>query len=147
MIELSIVLIIIGLLAAGITGGASLIQSAKVRSMINELKDYERAAYTFQAAKGRYPGDVMNYGTFGERSNYHNSGSSAAQPYYAYKESDFPESFITEFQKTAGAGVIPNYYSAPFVELYNEEGIIDFKPLGNTLTADKNNSSTNGNKK
>ena len=32
LIELSIVLIIIGLLVAGITGGASLIESAKVKA-------------------------------------------------------------------------------------------------------------------
>lgn len=97
--------------------------------MIGELKDYERAVYTFQAAKNRYPGDVKNYGTFGDWSNYQTGGSSP-KPYYAYQASDFPSDFLTEFQKTAGAGILPNYESAPFVELYNE-GIIDFRPLGN----------------
>ena len=37
LIELSIVLIIIGLLVASITGGQSLIESAKIQSVINEL--------------------------------------------------------------------------------------------------------------
>ena len=37
LIELSIVLIIIGLLVAGITSGQSLIESAKVRKVINEI--------------------------------------------------------------------------------------------------------------
>ncbi|MDR2760473.1 MAG: prepilin-type N-terminal cleavage/methylation domain-containing protein, partial [Rickettsiales bacterium] len=35
LIELSIVLIIMGLLIAGITGGASLIKSAQLRSVIS----------------------------------------------------------------------------------------------------------------
>ncbi len=138
LIELSIVLIIIGLLVAGVTGGASLIQSAKSRAIMNELREWKQNVYTFQVAKGRYPGDVMNYGTFGWNGNYEKN-SNAAQPYYEYKATDFPSSFIAEFQKTAGTSVIPNYDSAPFVELYNE-GIIDFKPLGNEMTGDKNNS-------
>ena len=41
LIELSIVLIIIGLLVAGVTGGASLIQSAKTRALINEINNYK----------------------------------------------------------------------------------------------------------
>ena len=37
LIELSIVLIIIGLLVAGITGGQSLIESAKIKNLANEI--------------------------------------------------------------------------------------------------------------
>ncbi len=40
LIELSIVLIIIGLLVAGITGGASLIESARMRNFINEVNSW-----------------------------------------------------------------------------------------------------------
>ena len=47
LIELSIVLIIIGLLVAGITGGASLIESAKVKAFYNSLSQYKQALYTF----------------------------------------------------------------------------------------------------
>lgn len=126
LIELSIVLIIIGLLVAGVTGGASLIQSAKVRSMMNELKDYERAVYTFQAAKGRYPGDVKNYGAFGAWSNYHDSANSL-KPYHEYKATDFPSEVLEDFKKTAGNDVPLTYYSGPFIELHGE-GVIDFKP-------------------
>lgn len=69
LIELSIVLIIIGLLVAGITGGASLIESAKIRNFINEITGYNQAVSIFYAAKGRLPGDANNDRIFGEYAN------------------------------------------------------------------------------
>ena len=43
LIELSIVLIIIGLLIAGIIGGKSLIESAKIRNVVNEFNNLEKS--------------------------------------------------------------------------------------------------------
>ena len=43
LIELSIVLIIIGLLIVAITSGSSLIRNAKLRSITNEAKQYQFA--------------------------------------------------------------------------------------------------------
>ena len=43
LIELSIVLIIIGLLVAGITGEKSLIESAKIRNIINGFNNLEKS--------------------------------------------------------------------------------------------------------
>ncbi len=60
LIELSIVLIIIGLLVAGVTGGASLIKSAKLRSLMSEVIGYNVAVNSFNAIYDRMPGD---YGT------------------------------------------------------------------------------------
>ena len=65
LIELSIVLIIIGLLVAGITGGQSLIESAKARAVMNEARGYMQAVNTYFAAKGRLPGDPENTGKMG----------------------------------------------------------------------------------
>ena len=65
LIELSIVLIIIGLLVAGITGGQSLIESAKIRAFINELNGYKQAVAAFYAERDRYPGDLNNDGYVG----------------------------------------------------------------------------------
>ena len=62
LIELSIVLIIIGLLIAGIIGGKSLIESAKIRNVINEFNNLEKSIYTFKVIKDRLPGDVNNDG-------------------------------------------------------------------------------------
>jgi len=57
LIELSIVLIIIGLLVSGITGGASLINSARVRATMGEVTSYRIAVNTYYSAKDYYPGD------------------------------------------------------------------------------------------
>ena len=56
LIELSIVLIIIGLLVAGITGGASLIKSAELRSVMSEIRNYQTALNAYYTATGDLPG-------------------------------------------------------------------------------------------
>ncbi len=111
LIELSIVLIIIGLLVAGITGGASLIQSAKHRALINELQNYRQAVYTFRVAKGRLPGDLDEDGYVG----YCYGTGCQSQSYSA---GSFGEPYNTKSV---------HYYVAPFVDLYLER-LIDFKP-------------------
>ena len=57
LIELSIVLIIIGLLIAGVTGGASLIKSAELRSVMNEARGYNVAVNSFYTQFDDLPGD------------------------------------------------------------------------------------------
>ena len=108
LIELSIVLIIIGLLVAGVTGGQSLIESAKQRSFITELRNWDVAVNTFYAAKGRLPGDTNNDGKFGQ-----------------YVDDNYNGYFPAPYDGTKYS--IPNYFTAPFVDLYLNE-IIDFKP-------------------
>ena len=74
LIELSIVLIIIGLLIAGITGGASLIKSSELRSVMSEAKSYQVAVNSFYTQYDSYPGDTdisvgTNSGFVGNRNN------------------------------------------------------------------------------
>lgn len=60
LIELSIVLIIIGLLVAGVTGGASLIRSAQLRSVMSEARGYSVAVNAFVVQYDDLPGDYAN---------------------------------------------------------------------------------------
>lgn len=57
LIELSIVLIIIGLLIAGVTGGASLIKSSELRSIMGEARGYSVAVNAFFTQYNALPGD------------------------------------------------------------------------------------------
>jgi len=57
LIELSIVLIIIGLLVAGVTGGAALIKTAELRSVMSEARGYNVAVNSFYVQYDALPGD------------------------------------------------------------------------------------------
>lgn len=110
LIELSIVLIIIGLLVAGITGGISLVKSAKYRAITIEIFSWEQVAFIFKLAKNRLPGDLNNDGLIDNESTFP-SNLSFNYPY---------DTSSSVYQK-------PNHIIAPFVELFLEE-IINFKP-------------------
>ncbi|MBU6140316.1 MAG: prepilin-type N-terminal cleavage/methylation domain-containing protein [Proteobacteria bacterium] len=60
LIELSIVLIIIGLLIAGVTGGASLIKSSELRAAISEARGWSTAVNGFYNQFNAFPGDYIN---------------------------------------------------------------------------------------
>ena len=116
LIELSsIVLIIIGLLVAGIAGSASLIESAKIQATINELRSYKQAVYTFKSIKNRLPGDFVDSGFTGYLSGQ------------TYSNSSFGEPYVTS-NKDYG---LPDSYSGPFVDLYLNK-VIDFEPKKTT---------------
>ena len=119
LIELSIVLIIIGLLVAGITGGASLIESARIRSLINEFSNLEKSVYAFRSLKYRMPGDIDNDGLI---DNYYYDINYKVYPNNTFK-------FPYDGSDVANNHYSPDILSAPFVEMYLE-GVYDFEPTG-----------------
>ncbi len=62
LVELSIVLIIIGLLVAGVVGGSSLIKSAALRSVMSEARNYGIVTNSFFVAYDELPGDIRSGG-------------------------------------------------------------------------------------
>ncbi len=115
LIELSVVLIIIGLLVAGISGGASLIESAKKRAFLNEINSYKQAFLAFYAKNRRYPGDINNIGF---------TGLGSGQTYNA---NSFP--FPYDGTDTANNHYIPDNVYGPFVDMYLDK-TLDFEPKG-----------------
>lgn len=111
LIELSIVLIIMGLLISGVIAGSSLIETARVSGFINQIVEYKQSVNIFYSIRGRYPGDLNRDDKFGYNSNETYTSNDFAAPY------DGSDSNYS----------IPNNLSAPFVELYLEN-LIDFKP-------------------
>ena len=64
LIELSIVLVIIGLLIGGIIAGKELIRSSELNSVVAEYQGYRIALVNFRAKYDAIPGDMANATTF-----------------------------------------------------------------------------------
>jgi prepilin-type N-terminal cleavage/methylation domain-containing protein len=60
LIELSIVLVIIGLIVGGVLVGRSLIRQAEIQSVITDLRTYTNAVEQFQQKYNALPGDMAN---------------------------------------------------------------------------------------
>ena len=58
LIELSIVLIIIGLVIGGVLVGRDLIKAAEIRAQISQIEKYHAAVNTFRGKYGYLPGDI-----------------------------------------------------------------------------------------
>lgn len=64
LVELSIVLVILGLLTGGILAGQNLIRAAELRSVTTEVQKYQTAVYTFRDKYFALPGDMKNATSF-----------------------------------------------------------------------------------
>lgn len=60
LVELSIVLVILGLLVGGILGGQSLIKAAELRTITTDVSSYLTAVNTFRGKYFALPGDMKN---------------------------------------------------------------------------------------
>ncbi|MBA4274332.1 MAG: hypothetical protein C0436_01625 [Alphaproteobacteria bacterium] len=60
LVELSIVLVILGLLTGGILAGQSLIKAAELRAVTTEHQKYKTAIYSFRDKYMALPGDMPN---------------------------------------------------------------------------------------
>ena len=70
LVELSIVLVILGLLTGGILTGQNLIRAAELRSVVTEFQTYQTAVMTFRDKYFALPGDMTNATDFwGEMTN------------------------------------------------------------------------------
>ncbi len=64
LLELSIVLVIIGLIAGGIVAGSSMIRAAELRAVITETNQFKIAVHTFRDKYLGIPGDLKNATAF-----------------------------------------------------------------------------------
>lgn len=60
LIELSIVLVILGLLVGTVLSGQSLIRASELRNLSSEITRYQTAIYTFREKYFGLPGDITN---------------------------------------------------------------------------------------
>lgn len=74
LIELSIVLVIIGLLVGGVLVGQDLIRAAELRSLAREIESFQTQINTFKLKYAQIPGDISNATSFGFTGNGNNDG-------------------------------------------------------------------------
>jgi len=78
LIELSIVLVVIGLIIGGVLVGQDLVRSAETRGTISQIEKYNTAVNTFYGKYGALPGDmnalVANQFGFSPRGSYCGEG-------------------------------------------------------------------------
>ncbi|MFZ4124477.1 MAG: type II secretion system protein [Rickettsiales bacterium] len=60
LVELSIVLVIMGLIVGGIMAGASLIRNTEVKTAISQSQKYKNALYAFRSKYAGWPGDLSD---------------------------------------------------------------------------------------
>ena len=81
MVELSIVLVILGLLVGGILGGQSLVHASQLRSITTDLDRYEASIATFRDTYHALPGDMTNATLYWGKDNTNCPGNTGtAQP-------------------------------------------------------------------
>ncbi|MDA0782810.1 MAG: prepilin-type N-terminal cleavage/methylation domain-containing protein [Rickettsiales bacterium] len=76
LIELSIVIVIIGLIVAGVVGGQALVNQSKLRTIITELNQFKFQINTFYLEYNALPGDMPNAHSYWPNCN---SGATAVQ--------------------------------------------------------------------
>ncbi len=82
LIELSIVLVIIGLLVGGVLLGNDLIKAAEIRSTIKQSEDFQTAIKTFQLKYNCLPGDCRDAAQFGFQTRTGASGHGDGNGFY-----------------------------------------------------------------
>ena len=74
LVELSIVLVIIGLIVSSVLVGQDLIRNAELRSTIGQYEQFNAAIGTFRGKYGGLPGDVLGEDDFGFVGNGNGDG-------------------------------------------------------------------------
>lgn len=64
LVELSIVIIIIGFLIAGVSAGSALIQNSKLSSTVTTVQQLQQSISTFKARYDYLPGDIPNASSY-----------------------------------------------------------------------------------
>lgn len=139
LVELSIVLVILGLLTGGILGGQSLIRAAELRSVSTEYNRYITAMQTFRDKYFALPGDMANATSFwGASSSCPGTAGTGTQTCngngngrigVAAAASQYGEDY-TFWQHLANAGLIEGTYTGMAGSAGGTHRTVDNSPRG-----------------
>lgn len=105
LVELSIVIVIIGLIVAGVTTGSSLVKAAKIRATLQESSTFITAVDAFSLQYNALPGDMTNAATYWPDAANGNGDRFIGLTQLYHGES------LGAFQQLALAGLIPGSYT------------------------------------
>lgn len=136
LLELSIVLVLIALIVAAITGGATLVQQARLRGTIQDINAYSTAYNIFFNKYGYPPGDLPNaYEYWGADSNCTNAtisdstaNNTACNGNGDYKITESYGENVKAWYHLSKAGIIPGTYTG----LYATSGLETPENTGST---------------
>ena len=113
LVELSIVIVIIGLIIAGVTSGSSLINSAKLSAQIADLQKYRTAFNAFIMQYNAVPGDMANATSYWPSAGATNGNGDGRLTYDADNGSNniTTHENLTLFQHLSLAGLISGNYN------------------------------------
>jgi prepilin-type N-terminal cleavage/methylation domain-containing protein len=137
LVELSIVLLIIGLIIGGITAGSSLIKQAKLRAITSEMNSYQTSVNTFKIAYSMLPGDMNNAASFWPGQNNGNANGQIEQNWgNANTESIYFWGHLTS------SGIVPGSYTGIGTVSRTGYGSGDFESFGVNVPASKYSSNS-----
>ena len=128
LIELSIVLVIIGMLVGVIVGGQSLLHQAALRAVIRDLQSYQTAVNTFRNQYDASPGDFSTASTFwagatngsGDMrigctnvSSAANMAANCIEPVLAWRQLSLSTIVPSNYSGVAGAGTAASPFFVP----------------------------------
>ena len=114
LVELAIVIVIMGLLVAGVVGGRDMIQTAKLRGVITEVQKYKVAIDSFKETYNGIPGDLKN------ASEYWSLAADCSSPYTEEAGATcngngdgkiLNHEYNTAWDQLSMAKMIPGYYT------------------------------------
>jgi prepilin-type N-terminal cleavage/methylation domain-containing protein len=123
LIELSIVIVIIGLIVAGVVGGQQLVHQAKLRAVISDFNKYIAAINTFKLQYDAYPGDISNAKSYWSSctdvsGNNCNGNGDGVVTWSGDSEA------VRVFQHLSLAQIVPGNYSGDHDSSMGGEGIV-----------------------
>jgi len=113
LVELSIVLVIIGLIISSVLVGQDLIRGAEIRSTITQYENFNSAVGTFKGKYGGLPGDVLGNTDYGWTGDGDGDGVLDSTSGHAKHDSELV--YFWHHLGTTGAALISGTYTGSAV--------------------------------
>jgi prepilin-type N-terminal cleavage/methylation domain-containing protein len=115
LIELSIVLVIIGLIAGGILVGRDLIKAAEIRQEVSRLSSYETAFHTFRLKYDGVPGDFNQPGIIdGVTAGHYGDGNGIVDDFFNGNQLNDPNEGAYAWEHLSKAQLIDGNFNGTF---------------------------------